>query len=119
MQDDWQRVDGLLQQGAVIHLQGWPDFRVLARQQDVFRLCSLLVRKPSSLAECVHLLDLSPKTVQTFVHGAYLSGYVRLDEVSASAFDQVRQDLRNVPSTPRGGLLARMWRSVRAVTLGS
>lgn len=119
MQDDWQQVDGLLQQGAVIHLQGWPDFRVLARQQDVFRLCSLLVRKPSSLAECVHLLDLSPKTVQTFVHGAYLSGYVRLDEVSASAFDQVRQDLRNVPSTPRGGLLARMWRSVRAVTLGS
>ena len=116
---DWQRVDGLLQQGAVIHLQGWPDFRVLARQQDVFRLCSLLVRKPSSLAECVHLLDLSPHTVQTFVHGAFLSGYVRLDEVTASAFEQVRRDLRNVPSAPRGGLLARMWRSVRAVAVGS
>lgn len=116
---DWERVDAQLEQGAVIHLQGWPDFRVLARQQDVFRLCSLLVRKPSSQAECVHLLDLAPATVQAFVHGAFLSGYVRLDEVSKSAFEQVRQDMRNVPAQPRGGLLARMWRSVRAAAGGN
>lgn len=115
---DWERVDALLQQGAVIHLQGWPDFRVLAKQQDVFRLCSLLVRKPSSQGECVNLLDLSPATVQSFVHGAFLSGYVRLDEVSSNAFEQVRQDMRNVPAPARGGLLARMWRSVRAVAAG-
>lgn len=115
---DWERVDALLQQGAVIHLQGWPDFRVLAKQQDVFRLCSLLVRKPSSQGECVNLLDLSPATVQAFVHGAFLSGYVRLDEVSSNAFEQVRQDMRNVPAPARGGLLARMWRSVRAVAAG-
>ena len=116
---DWERVDAQLEQGAVIHLQGWPDFRVLARQQDVFRLCSLLVRKPSCQAECVHLLDLAPATVQAFVHGAFLSGYVRLDEVSKSAFEQVRQDMRNVPAQPRGGLLARMWRSVRAAAGGN
>ena len=116
---DWDRVDAQLAQGAVIHLQGWPDFRVLARQQDVFRLCSLLVRKPSSQAECVHLLDLAPATVQSFVHGAFLSGYVRLDEASRSAFEQVRQDMRNVPEQPRGGLLARMWRSVRAAAGGN
>lgn len=114
----WDRIDAQLEQGAVIHLQGWPDFRVLARQQDVFRLCSLLVRKPSSQADCVHLLDLSPNTVKTFVHGAFLSGYVRLDEVSSSAFEQLKQDMRTVPAPPRGGLLARMWRSVRSAAVG-
>lgn len=116
---DWARLDARLQQGAVIHLQGWPDFRVLARQQDVFRLCSLLVRKPSSQAECVQLLDLSPGMVQSFVHGAFLAGYVRLDQPAPSAFDQVRHDLRQAPAGQQGGgLLARMWRSVRAAARG-
>lgn len=117
---DWQRLDQRLAEGALIHLQGWPDFRVLARQQDVFRLCSLLVRRPSSLADCVHLLDLAPALVQTFVHGAFLAGYVRLDPVLPSAFDQVRTELRSqAPAAPAGGLLARMWRSVRAAARGS
>ena len=116
---DWNRLDARLEQGAVIHLQGWPDFRVLAKQQDVFRLCSLLVRKPSTQADCVYLLDLSSAMIQSFVHGAFLAGYVRLDEPAPSAFEQVRHDLRQAPPVQRGGLLARMWRSVRAAATGS
>lgn len=118
---NWDRVDAQLQQGALIQLQGWPDFRVLARQQDVFRLCSLLVRRPSSLADCVSLLDLAPATVQGFVHGAFLAGYVTLSlpESSATATAPAATAMPSPVSNQGGGLLARMWRSVRAVGRGN
>lgn len=116
---NWERLDAQLQQGAVIHLQGWPDFRVLARQQDVFRLCSLLVRRPSSQADCVNLLDLAPATVQDFVHSAFLAGYVRLEQAGERPAEQAGQEHPPVVAGNGGGLLARMWRSVRAVGKGA
>lgn len=116
---NWERVDARLRQGELIHLQGWPDFRVLARQQDVFRLCSLLVRRPSSLADCVSLLDLAPATVQGFVHGAFLAGYVTLSPPPATASVLATPAAAAPTTRPGGGLLARMWRSVRAVGRGN
>lgn len=115
----WNRIDARLQQGAVIHLQGWPDFRVLARQQDVFRLCSLLVRRPSSLADCVKLLDLAPATVLDFVHSAFLAGYVNLEQAGRQEAEPAARVPAASSGGSAGGLLARMWRSVRGAGKGA
>ena len=48
--DNWTDFDRRLQQNARVSLLRWPDFRVLAHQHDGFRLCSLLLKKPCTLA---------------------------------------------------------------------
>lgn len=124
--DCWQRLDARLAAGARVHLEVWPDFRVLARQQDVFRLCSLLVRRPCSVAECAQILELPTVLVEDFVHSAYLSGYARIEAAAPSqgAGPQALEPLVPAagsglaPARGRTGLLARMWQGVRAVAQG-
>lgn len=109
--DNWTDFDRRLQQQAQVSLLRWPDFRVLAHQHDGFRLCSLLLKKPCSLAECTQLLDVDIDAARSFMRSAYLCGYaeVRVPEIAA------------VPSAAptknsASALLARMWRSVRQRT---
>ena len=123
--EQWDKLDAKLAAGALIHLDGWPDFRVLARQQDIFRLCSLLVKRACSLSDCCVMLELSPATVQQFVHSAFLSGYARLESVAVlqggpTATDGAAQTepLASSTGSKVGGLLARMWRSVRGAARG-
>ncbi|MNU11134.1 hypothetical protein D3C72_2587570 [compost metagenome] len=56
--------------------------------------------------ECAALLEISGEAVRTFVHPAYLCGYAALEP----AAERARPPL---PAGDGGGLLARMWRSVR------
>lgn len=113
----WDRLDARLDSQSLITLESWPDFRVLARQQDVFRLCSLLVKRPSSLEQCMRLLDLPESTVKTLVRSAFLAGYAQLSSPDGkppeSDVGQVVCGGSSGAAT-KGSLLARMWRSVRA-----
>ena len=102
----WQDLDLRLLQGERVSLIRWPDFRVLGRQHDGFRLCSLLLKQPCSVEEASRLLGLDSVQVTAFVHTAYLCGYARLVQtqstpVSAAIGDQ------------QGSLLGRMWRRLR------
>jgi hypothetical protein len=106
--EHWQDLDARLQRHARVRLLRWPDFRVLGRQHDSFRLCSLLLKRACSVDECAALLDVSGEAVRSFVHPAYLCGYAALEPVPAVASSW------RAPSGASGGtLLARMWRSVR------
>ncbi|MGE8224529.1 MAG: hypothetical protein ACN6RK_01970 [Stenotrophomonas sp.] len=109
--DNWTDFDRRLQQQAQVSLLRWPDFRVLAHQHDGFRLCSLLLKKPCSLAECTQLLDVDISAARAFMRSAYLCGYaeVRVPEITAAP---PAAPARNSASA----LLARMWRSVRQRT---
>lgn len=109
--DHWQDLDARLLRHARVKLLRWPDFRVLGRQHDSFRLCSLLLKRACSVDECASLLDVSSDAVRSFVHPAYLCGYAALEAVPQDAAP-VRG---NVPAGG-GTLLARMWRSVRQRT---
>lgn len=103
----WHDLDTRLQQQARVKLLRWPDFRVLGHQHDSFRLCSLLLKRASSVDECASLLDIPGAAVRAFVHPAYLCGYAAL-ETSATSARNVRAE-----GSAGGSLLARMWRSVR------
>ncbi|HAI47502.1 MAG TPA: hypothetical protein DCM50_12545 [Stenotrophomonas sp.] len=102
----WHDLDARLQRHARVRLLRWPDFRVLGHQHDSFRLCSLLLKRACSVDECAALLEISGEAVRTFVHPAYLCGYAALEP----AAERARPPL---PAGDGGGLLARMWRSVR------
>lgn len=106
--DHWRDLDAKLDGGAVVRLSRWPDFRVIARQPEGFRLCSLLLKRPAGLRECASMLGLESELVRHFVHSAYLCGYASLLAADASSM---------APALPReqGGstMLARMWRSLR------
>lgn len=106
--DHWQDLDARLQRHARVKLLRWPDFRVLGRQHDSFRLCSLLLKRACSVDECASLLDVSSEAVRGFVHPAYLCGYAALEAVPQDAVPT-----RSAPAAGGGTLLARMWRSVR------
>ena len=106
--DHWQDLDARLQRHARVKLLRWPDFRVLGRQHDSFRLCSLLLKRACSVDECASLLDVSSEAVRSFVHPAYLCGYAALEAVPQDA-----APARSAPAAGGGTLLARMWRSVR------
>lgn len=102
----WHDLDARLQRHARVRLLRWPDFRVLGHQHDSFRLCSLLLKRACSVDECASLLDIPREAVRAFVHPAYLCGYAALEAPAEGA--------RFVAGTAEGGgLLARMWRSVR------
>lgn len=90
---------------ARVRLLRWPDFRVLGHQHDSFRLCSLLLKRACSVDECASLLDISGAAVRAFVHPAYLCGYAALEAPAGGS--------RLIGGNDAGGLLARMWRSVR------
>lgn len=106
--DNWTDFDRRLQQNARVSLLRWPDFRVLAHQHDGFRLCSLLLKKPCTLAECTELLELDSTATRAFMRSAYLCGYATV---------QVPEPDAAPPPAPAkvgaSALLARMWRSVR------
>lgn len=102
----WQALDERLRV-TTVKLLRWPDFRVLGHDHDAFRLCSLLLKRASTVDECAMLLDLPATAVRDFVHAAYLCGYAQLQPAAATA-----------PLASRGaagdtGLLARLWRSLR------
>ena len=101
----WHDLDVRLQQHARVRLLRWPDFRVLGHQHDSFRLCSLLLKRACSVDECASLLDISGDAVRAFVHPAYLCGYAALEAPAGGS--------RFIGGSDAGGLLARMWRSVR------
>ncbi|WP_313495062.1 hypothetical protein [Stenotrophomonas sp.] len=109
--DNWTDFDRRLQQHARVSLLRWPDFRVLAHQHDGFRLCSLLLKKPCTLAECTELLELDSDAARAFMRSAYLCGYATV---------QVPEPAAAPPPVPvkvgASALLARMWRSVRQRT---
>lgn len=101
----WHDLDARLQQHARVRLLRWPDFRVLGHQHDSFRLCSLLLKRACSVDECASLLDISGDVVRAFVHPAYLCSYAALEAPAGGS--------RFIGGGDAGGLLARMWRSVR------
>ena len=103
----WQDLDAKLCE-AKVRLLRWPDFRVLGRQHDSFRLCSLLLKRPSSVDECVQMLDVPAEQVRSFVHPALLCGYANLEPFALSA-----PAMQQAPARAEGTLLARMWRSMR------
>lgn len=95
----------------VLSLRQWPDFRALAHRHDHFRLCCLLLKRPSTTAEAADLLELDAATVDGFFNAAYLSGYA---EVSRPAPASAPSASAAPSARKRGGsALARMWRSVR------
>lgn len=102
----WHDLDARLRQHARVRLLRWPDFRVLGHQHDSFRLCSLLLKRACSVDECATLLEIPREAVSAFVHPAYLCGYAALEAPAAG--------MRLAGGAgDGGGLLARMWRSVR------
>ncbi|MCL7715473.1 hypothetical protein [Stenotrophomonas mori] len=101
----WPDLDRQLDAGAAVRLSRWPDFRVLGHDHDGFRLCSLLLKLPCTAAQCMQLLALPPAQVRGFIHAAYLGGYAVIEAPSRKA------SALSVAGT--GGLLARMWRSMR------
>lgn len=102
----WQDLDARLQRHARVRLLRWPDFRVLGHQHDSFRLCSLLLKRACSVDECASLLEIPREAVLAFVHPAYLCGYAALEAPA-------ERGRFATGATESGGLLARMWRSVR------
>ncbi len=102
----WQALDERLRV-TTVKLLRWPDFRVLGHDHDAFRLCSLLLKRASTVGECAMLLDLPATAVRDFVYAAYLCGYAQLQPAAATA--------SLAPRTGAGdsGLLARLWRSLR------
>jgi hypothetical protein len=105
---DWDDLDRRLLRHARIRLLRWPDFRLLAHQHDGFRLCSLLLKRPSTVDECRRMLELDTDTVQVFVRSAYLCGYAMV-EIPETPL------LAAASPTPAhtGSMLARMWRHLR------
>ncbi len=105
--DHWRDLDAKLAGGAVVRLSRWPDFRVIARQPEGFRLCSLLLKRPASVRDCAGMLDLDSELVRHFVHSAYLCGYASLQPLDTPVTPP--------PPSRDGGstMLARMWRSLR------
>jgi hypothetical protein len=106
---EWDDLDRRLLHHARIRLLRWPDFRLLAHQHDGFRLCSLLLKRPSTVDECRRMLELDSDTVQAFVRSAYLCGYAMVETPASAA--------RAAPSPAAahgGSMLARMWRSLRS-----
>ena len=95
-----------LSTGSVLSLRQWPDFRALAHRHDHFRLCCLLLKRPSTAREASRLLDIDQAVVTGFFNAAYLSGYADISQAPAQAA-AVAQPHR------AGSTLARMWRSVR------
>lgn len=95
-----------------LKLSRWPDFRVLAHRHEDFRLCSLILKRPFTVAECSALLDIEPAHVQAFFNAAYFTGY-------ASQVEETPSPPAGPPHRPRRGnpaaaaLLARMWRIMR------
>lgn len=102
----WGTLDHRLRREAV-RLRRWPDFRVLGRDADRFRLCSLLLRRACTVDACTMLLDLPAQTVRQFVYAAYLCGDANLVQEPASL---VR---RGGEQPADAGLVARMWRTLR------
>ncbi|MHC9083893.1 hypothetical protein ACYX7E_02520 [Luteimonas sp. RIT-PG2_3] len=95
----------------VLSLRQWPDFRALAHRHDHFRLCCLLLKRPSTTAEAADLLELDAATVDGFFNAAYLSGYAQVSRPVPAAAPAPGPA---VTERKRGGsALARMWRSVR------
>ena len=95
----------------VLSLRQWPDFRALAHRHDHFRLCCLLLKRPSTTAEAADLLELDTATVDGFFNAAYLSGYAQVSQPAPPA-----APAPGPAATERkrgGSALARMWRSVR------
>lgn len=101
----WQDLEARLRRGTRVRLLRWPDFRVLGHQHDSFRLCSLLLKRASSVEECATLLEVPEEAVRSVVRPAYLSGYAALEDLGPTPAP--------VRSSGSGTLLARMWRSVR------
>lgn len=91
---------------SVLSLRQWPDFRALAHRHDHFRLCCLLLKRPSTTREASRLLGVDNAVVIGFFNAAYLSGYADISQAPAQAA-AVAQPRR------AGSTLARMWRSVR------
>ncbi|WP_457009109.1 hypothetical protein [Luteimonas sp. A537] len=99
----------------VLSLRQWPDFRALARRPDHFRLCCLLLKRPSTTVEACELLELDAATVDGFFNAAYLSGHADTGRHghAVSPLAVAAAATRARPRKSGGSALARMWRSVR------
>ncbi|MGY1458129.1 hypothetical protein [Luteimonas sp. A649] len=99
----------------VLSLRQWPDFRAIARRHDHFRLCCLLLKRPSTTVEACELLELDAATVDGFFNAAYLSGHADTGrhEHAVSPLAVAAAAARARPRKSGGSALARMWRSVR------
>jgi hypothetical protein len=95
----------------LLSLRQWPDFRALARRHDHFRLCCLLLKRPSTPDDCCALLDLDAATVNGFFNAAYLSGHAEISHAQAIVTATAQEP--GAPARKGGSALARMWRSVR------
>jgi len=101
-----------------IRLQRWPDFRVLARRYDDFRLCSLLLKRACTPQEAAQLLGIEPDTAQRFFNAACFSGLASVEVEPPLPTDHTADALASPTPAPlsrgSGSLLAGMWRSMRA-----
>ncbi|KAF1015091.1 MAG: hypothetical protein GAK31_02579 [Stenotrophomonas maltophilia] len=102
----WQQLDERLRSSPVKLLR-WPDFRVLGHDHDAFQLCSLLLKRASTVDECAYLLELPAAAVRDFIHAAYLCGYAQLQPGTAAPA------LASRGIGAESGLLARLWRHLR------
>lgn len=98
-----------LSRRSVLSLRRWPDFRALAHRHDHFRLCCLLLKRPSTTHEAAALLDLDGRCVDGFFNAAYLSGYAGITGESRAPAPAAHP----APAQPRMSALARMWRTMR------
>lgn len=92
----------------VVRLRRWPGFHLLAHRHDHFRLCSLMLRRPSSARECVDMLGIDMEQTQAFAHAAYVAGCAELRPAEASSAHAAKVGWRH-----GGSRLADWWRSVR------
>lgn len=108
-----------LGRGGRLSLQQWPDFRALAHRHDHFRLSSLLLKRPCSVAEAADLLELDARTVQAFFNAAWLSGHAAVvAAVGAEAARPAALPGRRTSGGHATSALARMWQSVRRTMAG-
>lgn len=86
-----------------LQLRRWPDFRVLTRRHDDFRICALLISRGLTVQHACDAVNLPQNQVQAFFNAAYLSGY---------ALPVLATDAPTIP--PKAGRLATRWRDVRS-----
>ena len=104
--DEEQR-DSAIDENTVVRLLRWPGFHLLAHRHDHFRLCSLMLRRPSSAHECVELLDIDVEQTMAFARAAYCTGCAEL-QPGVPVEPNVKAGWRQ-----SGSRLVDWWRSVR------
>lgn len=101
---------------SALSLKQWPDFRALAHRHDHFRLCCLLLKRPSTAEEAARLLSLERSVVDGVFSAAYLLGHAEPVEAPRTV---APTRVASAGGARPASALARMWRSVRQGLQGS